>query len=53
MFMDSMKKQIYQCAQYKLKNYNKTWQQKHSGDYLFVKKYKSGYQFRWHAISVL
>ena len=30
MFMDSMRKQTYRCAQYKLQNCNKTWQQKHS-----------------------
>ena len=36
------KKQICQCAQYKLKIVTKTWQQKHSGKHVLVKKRKSG-----------
>ena len=53
MFMDNMRKQTHQCAQYKLKKIiYKTWQQKDSGKHV-VEKYKSGFQFCWHAISSL
>ena len=37
MLMDSMRKQTYQCAQHKLKNCYKTWQQKHSGN-MFLRR---------------
>ena len=40
MFMDSMRKQTHQCAQYKLKIVYKTWQQKHSVKLFFYKKIK-------------
>ena len=40
MFIDSMRKQTYRCAQYKLKIVHKTWQQKHSVKDVFYKKIK-------------
>ena len=38
MFMDCIRKQTYQCAQYKLIIDHKTWQQKHSGKHVFFLK---------------
>ena len=38
MFMDCIRKQTYQCAQYKLKIVYKTWQQKHWGKDFLKKK---------------
>ena len=35
MFLDCIRKQTYQCAQYKVKIVYKTWQQKHSGKHVF------------------
>ena len=48
MIMGRMRKQTYQCAQYKPKIRYKAWQQKHSDKHVFVKKYKSGCQICWH-----
>ena len=35
MFMDCIRKQTHQCAQYKVKIVYKTWQQKHSIKHVF------------------
>ena len=52
MFIDTMRKQTHQSAQYKLKIIRKyDSRNTYSGKHVLVKKYKSGYLFCWHAIS--